>query len=70
MAGILAPRTGILKRPISIVAGPPEGGVGTEAGTATGKRRPSTTVVERAEAKVFKRAEIWSKDGGPLAVLL
>jgi len=65
MAGILAPRTGILKRPISIVAGPPEGGVGTE-----GERRPSTTVVERAEAKVFKRAEIWSKDGGPLAVLL
>lgn len=34
-----------------------------DTGVAAGGRSPSTIVVERAEAKVFKRAEIWSKDG-------
>jgi hypothetical protein len=62
--GDLTARAGIFNRPISIVDGrfeDTEGAVIT--GVAAGGRSPSTMVVERAEARVFKRAEICSKEG-------
>jgi hypothetical protein len=60
--GDLDERIGILSRPTAIVEGPFEDARLADF-TVLGGRNPSTIVVERAEAKVFKRAEIWSKDG-------
>lgn len=59
-------RTGILKRPISIVAGLFEG---VKSGAAAEGHSPSTIVVERVEASVLRRADIWSKDGSAWVAL-